>query len=49
MIVRPLGKIHFCAVMGGKISAAELPGAVEFSAEVVNMASRRAQPRRFDS
>jgi len=48
--VSPLGKIHFCAVMGGNVSAAALAGAVEFSAEVVNIAGRRTQPpRRFDS
>ncbi len=26
IIVRPLGRVHFCAVTGGKVIAGELPG-----------------------
>ena len=41
MIVRPLGKIHFCAVTGGKVIAGELPGATVLSSAAVNMPENR--------
>jgi hypothetical protein len=37
MTVRPLGKIHFCAVTGGKVMAGELPGATGLRSAAVNM------------
>ena len=31
MIVRPLGKVHFCAVTGGKVIAGEVCGGAALS------------------
>ncbi len=41
MIVRPLGKVHFCAVTGGNVIGAELPGEAALRGSEVNMASMR--------
>jgi hypothetical protein len=37
MMVRPFGKTHFCAVTGGKVIAADVPGATVLSSAAVNM------------
>ncbi len=39
MIVRPLGKVDLCAVTGGNVIGADLPGEAALSGSEVNMAS----------
>jgi hypothetical protein len=48
-MVRPLGKIHFCAVIGGNVIAGDPPGGTALSSAAVNMPGNRTDGALFQS